>query len=459
MSFFFLTLEGIMKERKQSHSSSPMVKLCDRAAGIDIGATEHWVCVDPDLTTSSVRRFGSFTDDLLALVGWLKSLGVTTVAMEATGVYWRELYTRLEEAGIEARLVDPRKTRNPRGRKTDMQDCQWIWKLHAHGLLDGAFVPGPEVQQLRTYLRFRQGRVEQAGIALKEMQRSLSLMNIKLQHVIADLGGSTGLRIIEAILGGERDPQVLAKLRDQRCKSDEATIAKSLRGTWRPEHLFLLRQAHADYRYHHTAIAACDAHLDDLIAQLPAQGLDDDQPLNPKPPSGKNDFHFDAQQAAHHLTGVDLTSIDGIGPNTALSLLGEVGFDLKPWPTAKAFCAWLGLCPNPKRSGGKHLGNLPTSANRAAKILRNAAMGLQGKKGALSQFFAKIAGRCGRTEAIKATAHKLARIIYAIFRDRTTFDRKKLEPVLTERARNALVTRLKRQAERVGMTLSPAAVG
>jgi len=304
------------------------------------------------------RRFGSFTENLLELVGWLKEKGITTVAMEATGVYWRELYTRIEEGGMEARLVDPRKTRNPRGRKTDMQDCQWIWQMHAHGLLDGAFVPGPEVQQLRTYLRFRHSRVEQAGIALKEMPRALSLMNIKLQHVISDIGGTTGMQIIEAILGGERDCTRLAKLRDHRCKSNEATIAKALRGTWRAEHLFLLRQAHTDYRHHHDAIAACDTHLDDLIQKLPAQGPDD-QDLTPKPPTGKNDFHFDAQKAAHRLAGIDLTGIAGIGPNTALSLLGEVGFDLKAWPTAKAFCAWLGLCPNPKRSGGKHLGNLP----------------------------------------------------------------------------------------------------
>jgi len=182
------------------------------------------------------RRFGSFTEILLELVGWLKEKGITTVAMEATGVYWRELYTRIEEGGMEARLVDPRKTRNPRGRKTDMQDCQWIWQMHAHGLLDGAFVPGPEVQQLRTYLRFRHSRVEQAGIALKEMPRALSLMNIKLQHVISDIGGTTGMQIIEAILGGERDCTRLAKLRDHRCKSNEATIAKALRGTWRAEH-------------------------------------------------------------------------------------------------------------------------------------------------------------------------------------------------------------------------------
>lgn len=435
-------------------STLDMPKVLSHAAGIDIGASEHWVCVDPGLSSTPVRKFGTFTEDLITLVAWLKSLGIVSVAMEATGVYWRELYMRIEEAGMEARLVDPRKTKNPRGRKSDHQDCQWIWTMHAHGLLDGAFVPGPAVQELRTYLRFRQSRVEHAGVALKEVQRAMSLMNIKLQHVIADIGGTTGQRIIEAILKGERDPQVLATLRDPRCKSDETVLAKALRGTWRPEHLFLLRQAHTDYRYHRAAIDACDTEISTVISRIDAKG-DPEQTLKPKPPTGKNDYSFDAQRAAHHLTGIDLTTIDGIGPNTALSLLGEIGFDLKPWPTVKAFASWLGLCPNPKRSGGKHLGNMPTSANRAAQILRNAAMGLQGKKSELARFFAKIASRRGRAEAITATAHKLARIIYALFRDQTVFDPTKLAPVMTERMKRSMIDRLTKQAERLGMALSP----
>ncbi|MEK7413496.1 MAG: IS110 family transposase [Planctomycetota bacterium] len=443
-----------MSEASFPHPPTTIRKLHDHAAGIDIGAAEHWVCVDPALTPEPIRRFGAFTEDLIALVAWLRSLGVRTVAMEATGVYWRELYTRIEEAGMEARLVDPRKTRNPSGRKTDMQDCRWIWELHAHGLLDGAFVPGPEVQQLRTYLRFRQSRVELAGVALQEMQRALSLMNLKLQHVIADIGGTTGQRIITAILGGERRAVELAKLRDYRCKADEATIAKALTGTWRSEHIFLLRQAHTDYVHHSAAMAVCHQHIDALIQALPARGSDD-QELPPKRPSGKNDFSFDAQRAAHRLTGVDLAAVDGIGPNTALSFLGEVGFDLTAWPNSKAFCAWLGLCPNPKRSGGKHLGSLPTSANRAARILRNAAMGLHGKLSPLATFFAKIASRRGRAEAIKAVAHKLARIIYALFRDRSAYDRTKLTPPLTERAKTRLTARIARQAHNLGFQLVP----
>jgi len=255
-------------------STTTIRKIRDQAAGVDIGAQEHWLCVDPSLTDQPIRRFGAFTEDLVAAVSWLLNLGVTSVAMEATGVYWREWYARLEEAGLEVMLVDPRRTRNPRGRKTDMQDCRWIWELHAHGLLDGAYVPGPAVQEVRTYLRYRKTRVEQAGIALKEAQRALSLMNIKLQHVIADIGGKTGQNIIAAIVNGERDAKQLAQRRDYRCKSDLPTIIKALTGTWRSEHLFLLKQAHADYLHQLQAIVDCDQELEAVIARIPQRSKD-----------------------------------------------------------------------------------------------------------------------------------------------------------------------------------------
>ncbi len=434
--------------------SSSLSKVRDHAAGIDVGATEHWICVDPGLTDQPIRRFESFTEDLEAAVAWLISLGVTSVAMEATGVYWRELFTRLEEAGLEVILADPRRTRNPRGRKTDMQDCRWIWELHAHGLLDGAFVPPADVQALRTYLRYRQTRVERAGIALKEVQRALSLMNLKLQHVLADMGGTSGQAIITAILAGERDPKRLAQLMNYRCKASPQLVEKSLRGTWRPEHLFLLRQAHTDYLHQMEAIATCDRELEQLIAQLPQRSPDDGDDLPPQRPTGKRDFSFDAQLASYRLTGVDLSAIDGIGPNTALTFLGEVGFDLSPWPTSKAFCAWLGLCPNPKRSGGKHLGSLPTAAGRAAQILQSAVLGLRGhKKNPLSHLYAKLAVRRGSAKALKALAHKVARIIYALFKNRVPYDRTKLEPVLTPKARQRLADRLAKQAEKLGFCL------
>ncbi|MDY6874492.1 MAG: IS110 family transposase [Chloroflexota bacterium] len=430
--------------RKQRHD----------VAGIDVGAAEHWVCVDPSLSEQPIRAFPAFTADLLELVAWLVDSGVRSVAMEATGVYWGELYTRLREAGLEVILADPRKTRNPRGRKTDMQDCQWIWELHAHGLLDGGFVPEPDVQRLRAYLRIRTARVDANRAVLQEMQRALSLMNIKLQHVISDIGGETGMAIIRAILAGERNPETLASLRNYRCRSDVQVIAKALHGTWRAEHLFLLQQAYGDYEHHNQAIAACDAEIAALIASIPEQG-DPDADLPPKRPSGKNDFGFDAQRAAYCLSGVDLTSIDGVGPNTALSFIGEVGWDLSAWTTSRAFCCWLGLCPNPKRSGGKKLGNLPSSANKAAKILRHAAMGLANHRGAMGAFFRKKAATKGRGQAVKAVAHKLARVIYALFRDKSRFCAEKLEVNPSARSLKRRKAHLAKLAEKLGFQLTP----
>ena len=449
-----LTASPLTEDVMSKESLTTITKIRSHAAGIDVGAQEHWVCVDPGLCTQPIKRFGSFTEDLVAVVSWLVSLGIRSVAMEATGVYWRELYLRLEEAGLEVLLADPRTTRNPRGRKTDMQDCQWIWELHAHGLLDGAFVPGPEVQHLRSYVRLRDARVQLAGVAAQEMQRAMTLMNIKLQQVISRITGTTGMRIITAILAGERDPLVLAKLRDGRCAHDEATIAKALRGTWRSEHLFHLRTAHGDYEHHQSVIANIDVAIDALIRDLPHHGSDDTT-LPKKASTNGNDFAFDARTASYLLCGVDLASIHGVGSLTALNLLGEVGFDLTAWPNAKAFCAWLGLCPNPKRSGGKHLGNLPTTANRAAGILRRSVISMDRQDGPLADFFRRISARKGRHSAIRATAHKIARIIYAMFRDRTGYDAKRLITELSEHAKRKILDRLTEKARALGMALVP----
>jgi transposase len=239
-----------------------------------------------------------------------------------------------------------------------------------------------------------------------------------------------------------------------RKSTSEETLVKSLTGTWRAEHLFLLAQAHADYLQQLQAIAACDQELDRLTSKLPQRSHDDGSNLPPKRPTGKHDFSFDAQRACYRITGVDLASIDGIGPNTALSFLGEVGFNLSAWPTAKAFCCWLGLCPNPKRSGGKNHGNLPTTANRAAQMLKDAAMGLRGaKQNPLARYYAKLAVRRGSAQALKAVAHKLARIIYALFKNGAAYDRTKLVPPTSERTAKRMIQRLAVEAGKLGYSL------
>ena len=429
-------------------------KLCDDVCGIDIGSEEHWVCVDPSRSTKPIRRFGAMTDDLIEIVTWLGSIGIRSVAMEATGIYWLELHRRLEEAGIEVLLADPRRTKSPRGRKTDMQDCQWIWELHAHGLLDGAFVPASSLQQIRSYLRYRVDRIEQAKASLQEMQRALSMMNIKVQHVIRDIAGKTGMAIVEAILAGERDPEVLAQHRDYRCRSPKEVFIKSLRGTWREEHLFFLQHSYDDYHHHRACITRCEERIEALLAQMPDR-TNGAEPPPEKRTNGRNDFSFDAGAALFRITGIDLQTVDGIGSNTALSFLGEIGFDLSAWPTQSAFISWLGLCPNPKRSGGKQVGKGPTSANRAARILRHAAQGLKNHKGKMGEFFRRIMGRKGFRSAVRQTAHKLARIIYAMLSKGTNFDPDKLEPKRSAKAQRRRFKHLESELNKLGYVISP----
>ncbi len=435
---------------------TPLRTVRHRVAGIDIGASEHWVCIDPDLDDQPVRKFSAFSDDLQRLVQWLQERGIRSVAMEATGPYWFQLFRLLTEVGIEVILVDPRQTRNPRNRKTDMLDCQHIWQMHAHGMLSAAFVPGDAVQRLRTYCRFRQGREASLGQALGGMHEAMARMNLKLGHVISDLGGVTGQRIVEAILNGERDGHVLARLRDRRCSSDAATIARALTGTWREEDLFLLEQAHRDYKGHLAAIAECDRRIESLIARIsPAEAVT--PPRTAKRNTHKTAFAFDAQSAAARLTGIDLTGIDGLGAHSVLNFIAEIGFDVSAWPSSKDFCAWLGLCPNPKRSGGKTIGRMPTTANRAADILKRAAFGLQNKTGTMAEFRARIAKRRGQCAAIKAAAHRYARIIYAMMKHRTCFDPSKITPVWNERQKSRRLEHLRINAAKLGMTLVPAA--
>jgi transposase len=388
------------------------------AAGIDIGAEEHWVAVSDGADPESVRPFPAHTAGLLALAAWLAACGVTTVALESTGVYWIPLFELLESKGFEVILVDPgTMPRNGRP-KSDVHDCQWIQRLHTLGLLTAAFRPDDPVVVLRSYLRLRLTLLADAARYLQHLQKALTQMNVKLQHVVSDLGGKTGLDIIQAILDGARDPQALAKLRDPRCKQDEATIAQALYGNWREEHLFALRQALAAYRFCHQQVRECDGRIEGQLQALPATTL-----AGPLPPRTKarrrnrNRPGFDPRPLLHRASGVDLTCIEGIDETTALTVLGEIGLDMSRWPSAKHFTSWLGLCPRNKISGGRVLSSRtrPT-ANRAAAALRLAAASLHRSQSALGAFFRRLKSRKGTPKAITATAHKLARLIYALLR-------------------------------------------
>ena len=366
-----------------------------------------------------VRRFSAFTVDLIALADWLKKCGVDSVVMESTGVYWIPLFELLEQRGFQVLLVDPRRVKNVPGRKTDVVDCQWLQQLHTLGLLSEAFRPVEEVAVLRSYLRQRAMLVEYAAHHIQHIQKALQQMNIKLEKVLSDVTGTTGMAILNAILDGERDPVKLAKLRDPRCKNDEETIAKALQGNWREEHLFALRQALTLNRAYHQQMAACDERIEQQLGAMT------DKSGGTKLPrqlgihkAHRNAPALDLRNGVHRVTGVDLTRIDGIDGHTALKLIGEIGTDMSPWKTVKHFTSWLGLCPGKKRTGGKDIsGRTKTCANRAAAVLRLAANGLHRSQSALGGFLRRMKTRLGAPKAITAAAHKLARMVYFALRN------------------------------------------
>lgn len=392
------------------------------AAGIDIGARRHYVAVPADRDPQPVRSFESFTADLHELAAWLRCCGIETVVMESTGVFWIPLYQILDAQGFDVQLVNAAHVKNVPGRKTDVLDCQWLQQLHSFGLLRGSFRPDDQTCVLRSYIRQRQTLVEAAARHIQHMQKALTQMNIQLQHVLSDITGSTGQAIIRAIIAGERDPQVLAQLRDPRVKSSPERIAKALEGDWRAEHLFALEQAVALYDVFQQKIQDCEQRIQQ---QLQSYAPKVDPEITPAPPSTKRRRGLAGKAAAaeqtrtsiYRATGVDLTAIDGIDALTAQALLGEIGPDITKFPTEKHFAAWLRLSPRPQISGGKVLSKKsPKGLNRAGQILRMAASAAANSDSALGAFFRRLRGRMGPGKAVKATAHRLAKLVYRALR-------------------------------------------
>ena len=410
-------LEAVMSRGKSGAEPAGLAQLNLNAAGIDVGATSHFVAVPADRTEQPVREFEAFTADLYRLAGWLAECGVETVVMESTGVYWIPLFGVLEERGFQVMLVDPRRIKNVPGRKTDVLDCQWLQQLHTYGLLSGAFRPEDEIRRLRSYLRQRAMLVEHAAQHVQHMQKALTQMNVKLHHVIRDITGKTGRDIIEAIVKGERNPRRLARLRDPRTKSDERTIAKSLQGHCRQEHLFELTQALELYRTYQAKIAECDLEIEAQLKRFEDRSDGESPAPNGKRRNQKNAPSFDVQGHLYRMTGVDLTRIDGVDAYTALKVISEVGTDMTKWPSAKHFASWLGLSPNNRITGGRVISSkTKASANRAAAALRLAANALHRSGSALGAFLRRKKAHLGAPKAITATAHKLARIIYSMLR-------------------------------------------
>jgi transposase len=432
------------------------------AAGIDIGAEEIYVCVPPRVEGERVRVFSTFTSDLERLVDWLEACGVKTVAMESTGVYWIPLFDLLEQRGLEVCLVNTRHLKNVSGRKSDMVDCEWLYQLHSYGLLRGSFHPPEAIRPLRALGRQRAMLLSYRAAHIQHMQKALDLMNLKLTMVLSDITGLTGMKIIRAILAGERNPASLAAMRDPKCKRSGEEIAQALTGTWRREHLFTLQQAVELYDTYTGQIEKVDAEMERLYAQLEESPIDEEQNTTPPSPDklrrSKNQPHFDLAGALYRMAGVDLTQIDGIDAATAQVILTNVGWDVSKWPTAGHFASWLGLCPNNKVSGGKVKGrHTRKTDNRVASALRLSAQSLARSDSALGAFYRRIKARHGASVANVATAHKLARIIYHMLKHRLDYH----DPGASHydaQQRQRMVKRLQKQAAQLGLRLEVAPV-
>lgn len=427
------------------------------AAGIDIGATSHFVAVPEGCDTNQVREFKTFTTGLNELSNWLKQCGITTVAMESTGVYWIPVYELLEANGFEVKLVDARQVKNVSGRKTDVLDCQWIQQLHTYGLLNSAFRPADEICELRAYIRQRSMLVKSASRYIQQMQKALTQMNIQLHHVISDITGETGMKIIRAIVKGERDPAVLAAHRDRRCKSSIDDIKAALTGNYRAEHLFCLQQSIELYDLFQEKIQACDNEIEIKMAKFATDTKVIDVPeseLNPgQKKVAKNSPDFNLGRELHRLTGVDLLAVPGINTVTAMQLIGEIGLDMTRWNNAKQFASWLGLCPGNKVSGGKRLsGKTKPSNNRAATTLRMAASTLYRSSTALGAYLRRLKSHKGPMKAITATAHKLAKIIYNMLRYGTEY-MEAGQQYYEEQYRDRSIKNLKKRAAQLGLKL------
>jgi transposase len=413
------------KERKEwarrLQSEDPGLEVVHpHAAGIDVGNGVHYVAVRPDRDPEPVRRFECFTADLHRLADWLRSCGVKTVAMQSTGVYWIPIYEILEERGIQIYLVNARHTKNLPGRKSDVQESQWLLKLHTYGLLNNSFQPPSEIRVLRTYWRQRGEHVHGAATCIQRMQKALTQMNVQLANVISDVSGLTGQTIVRSILAGEHDPRKLAELSDPRIHASREEVAKSLEGNWRPELLFVLQQEVAMYDTYQQRIAECDQQLQKHLASfaniIPLQPTEE-EPKRKKTKPAKNAPRFELRGELQRITGVDLTRIDGIDVMVAQTLVSEVGLDMSRWKTEAHFSSWLGLCPDNRTSGDKVLARgTRRVVNRAATALRMAAVTLMRSQTYLGAQYRRLRTKLGAPKAITAMAHRLARLVYRMLK-------------------------------------------
>ena len=459
--------EIIMKKKtkkSKSQTNSPQKSrdlpvINANAAGIDIGADTHWVSVPADRDHQPVRSFGCFTSDLYTLAQWLKECRIETVAMESTGVYWIPLFQILENQGLKVKLVNAHHVKNVPGRKTDVLDCQWLQQLHSYGLLSGSFRPEDEICVLRSYIRQRDTLIKSATTHVQRMQKALTQMNLQLHRVISNITGTTGMAIIQAIVAGETDPQLLAELKNSRIRCSNEQMIKALTGDYRAEHLFVLQQELELYKVYQQAINNCDQQIEQYLTTFDDQMTPEELPLSnskyQRRQSQGNQPNFDLRTDLHRITGVDFTQIDGLGVLTVQTIISEVGLDPTRFPTVKQFCSWLGLSPGSRITGGKVKSSQTRHVvNRAANAFRMGAQALKNSKSSLGAFYRRLRSRLGAPKAITATAHKLARIFYYLWTRGETY----VDPGIDyyeQKYQQRLVHNLTKKAESLGFKLVP----
>lgn len=422
-----------------------------RAAGIDIGSRFHMVAVDQQ--KENVRRFGIYTSDHYELIKWLEDHQITTIAMESTGSYWQTLFDALQQSGFDVILVSGNQTKNLKGKKTDMLDCLWIQKLHSLGLLSGSFLPGVDLQMLRTYYNHRQHLIKQMSKYINKMQKALRLMNIRLDIALNDIMGKSGRAIIEAILSGERNPEFLAKLANYRVKKSKDEIALSLEGNWRSDLLFEVKSCLTLHDFHYQELLKCDHELESKLQTLQKKiviGQNDEVTVKTL---SKYTPGFEMNKISMEYFGVDIMQIPGVSYNTILCLLTQVGNDIFKFPSSKHFCSWLRLAPNNKITGGKVVNSrTPKGKNQLAIALRQAANSIGNQKqGELNQFFKRIAFKKGRAAAVTSTARKIAIIIYQMVKNQEAY--KPHQSVkLSNRIKNKIIKNIKSSIDRLELT-------
>jgi transposase len=426
------------------------------AAGIDVASEMHFVSVPMGRDEQSVRKFGSYTKDLHELARWLKKCQIDTVAMESTGIYWIQLYLILEEYGLEVFLVNARHIKNVSGRKSDVQDCQWIQQLHSFGLLNASFQPDLLGRELRTYMRHRKNLTQSYATQVQLMQKAFEQMNIKLHNALSDITGKSGIAIIEAILAGERDAELLTSLADPRVKTSKQEIIKSLQGNWRNEHLFELRQAYELYLTFKEKIRECDKQIELTLQKQDHTPSDDSLPIKKGARRRRNNFDFNATQYLKKILGVDITEIFGISEVTAMQIISETGIDMSKWTTKKHFVSWLTLAPNNRISGGKRLRpKKDKKRNKAGQAFLIAASSLQRSSHWLGVFYRRISAKHGAPVAIKATARKIALIFYHMIKYQMEFNPLPIE-TYNQLFKERKLKYIKNQASMFGLQLVPA---